>query len=60
MRIVNIDPTGADRIIADTGQNVPHGEEAEVDGDLAERLLAQSDVWARPTTKAAKAAKEGS
>lgn len=59
MKIVNIDPTGADREIADTGQIVAHGEEAEVDTALAERLLEQGDVWTRPTTKAAKAAKEG-
>lgn len=56
MKIVNIDPTGADRVIGDTGQLVAHGEEAEVDAELAERLLEQSDVWDRPTTKAAKAA----
>lgn len=59
MKVVNVDPTGADRIIGDTGELVRHGAEADVDSDLAERLLEQSDVWARPTTKAAKAAKEG-
>ena len=59
MRIVNIDPTGADRTIGVTGQTVAHGAEVEVDSELGERLLEQSDVWARPTTKAAKAAKEG-
>lgn len=56
MRIVNVDPTGASRVIADTGQTVDHGDEVEVDDALAERLLEQSTVWARPTTKAAKAA----
>lgn len=60
MRIVNIDPTGADREIGETGEIVPHGAEADVDSELADRLLEQSDVWARPTTKAAKAVKEGS
>lgn len=60
MRIVNIDPTGASRIIPDVGE-VAHGADIEVDADLGERLLEQTDVWARPTTKAAKtAAKEGS
>lgn len=58
MRIVNIDPTGADRVIGETGEFVAHGAEVEVDADLGERLLEQSTVWARPTTKAAKAAKE--
>lgn len=58
MRIVNIDPTGAGRIIADTGQYVEHGDDVDVeDRELAERLLEQSDVWVRPTTKAAKEAK---
>jgi len=57
MRIVNVDPTGASRVIADTGQTVDHGGEVDVDdAALAERLLEQSTVWARPTTKAAKAA----
>lgn len=62
MRIVNVDPTGATRVIGDTGQTVAHGEEVEVgDAELAERLLEQKTIWARPTTKAAKAAiKEGS
>lgn len=62
MKIVNIDPTGASREIGDTGQIVAHGEEVEVDDSaLAERLLEQTTVWARPATKAAKAAaKEGS
>lgn len=59
MKVVNIDPTGADREIGETGQVVAHGAEVEVDADLGERLLEQTDVWARPTTKAAKAAKEG-
>lgn len=57
-KVVNVDPTGASREIADTGQVVAFGEEVEVDSALADRLLEQS-VWARPTTKAAKAAKDG-
>lgn len=62
MKIVNVDPTGASRVIGDTGQIVAHGDEAEVDdAELAERLLEQKTIWAKPTTKAAKAAiKEGS
>lgn len=43
--------------IADTGQVVRQGESVEVDSDLAGSLLAQ-DVWAKPATKAAKAAEE--
>jgi hypothetical protein len=58
-RIVNVDPAGATRTIGDTGQTVAHGDEVEVDSDLAERLLEQ-DVWARPTTKAAKKAEKES
>lgn len=58
-KIVLIDPLEGERTIAATGQTVAHGEEVEVDSELAESLLEQSDVWARPTTKAAKAAKEG-
>lgn len=60
MKIVNIDPTSADREIGETGQLVAHGAEVEVDAELGERLLEQSDIWARSTAKAAKAAKEGS
>lgn len=61
MRIVNVNETGQGLEIAATGQYVEFGEEVEVDdSDLAERLIA-SGLWARPTTKAAKAAtKEGS
>ncbi len=61
MRIVNVNETGQGLEIAATGQYVEFGEEVEVDNaDLAERLIA-SGLWARPTTKAAKAAsKEGS
>ena len=58
-RIVNIDPTGAAREIIDTGDFVAHGESVEVPTELAERLLEQETVWARPTTKAARAAKDG-
>lgn len=61
MRIVNVNETGQGLEIAATGQYVEFGEEVEIDNaDLAERLIA-SGLWARPTTKAAKAAtKEGS
>lgn len=55
-RIRNIDPTGNAREITDSGDYVAFGEEVEVDSQLAERLLEQPDVWARPTTKAAKQA----
>lgn len=43
--------------IADTGQYAAKGAEVEVETELAERLLEQ-DVWARPTAKAAEAAKK--
>lgn len=61
MRIVNVNETQQGLEIAATGQYVEFGEEVEIDNaDLAERLIA-SGLWARPTTKAAKAAsKEGS
>ncbi|HEX8781153.1 MAG TPA: hypothetical protein VF728_08320 [Nocardioides sp.] len=59
VRIVNVDPTRATREIADTGQVVAYGEEVEIeDSDLAERLLEQEQVWARPTTKSAKQAEK--
>ena len=61
MKLVNVNELGGGLEIAATGQYVEFG--AEVDGDnddLAESLIA-SGLWARPTTKAAKAAaKEGS
>jgi hypothetical protein len=59
-RIVNVDPTRATRVIGDTDQSVPFGEEVEVDSELAERLLEQDTVWARPTAKAAKQAEKES
>ena len=63
VRIVCIDPNavaGSVRVI-ETGQEAAFGDEFEVeDSDLAERLLEQTDVWARPTTKTAKAAKKES
>lgn len=60
-RIVNVDPTRQPRTIADTGQTAAFGEEIEIeDAELAERLLEQSEVWARPTSKAAKTAEKGS
>lgn len=62
VRIVCIDPNavaGSARVIDATGQEAAFGDEIEVeDSDLAERLLEQSEVWARPTTKTAKAAKK--
>lgn len=60
-RIVLVDPVGGGREIADTGQFVEFGEEVEIeDADVAAALLEQENVWARPTTKAAKKAeKEG-
>lgn len=61
MRIINVSDTHASLIIADTDQEVAFGEEVEVeDAKLADSLIA-SGLWARPTTKAARAAtKEGS
>ena len=60
VRIVNVNPTEQPLEIIDTGQAVAFGEEVEVeDAALAESLIA-SGLWARPTTKAAKTAKEGS
>ncbi len=63
VRIVCIDPNAvetAPRIIAITGQVAVCGDEIEVeDADLAAALLEQDVVWARPTTKAAKAAEKG-
>lgn len=60
MRIVNVSELGQPLVIADTGQEVAFGAEVEVEDDeLAKGLLA-SGQWSRPTTKAAKAAKEGS
>jgi hypothetical protein len=64
VRIVCIDPNAVEaypRVIAATGQVVVCGEEVEVDdADLAAALLEQDVVWARPTTKAAKAAEKRS
>lgn len=60
-KITNIDATGSDREIGDIGVVVPFGETVEIDdSDLAERLLKQETVWARPTTKAAKQAEKES
>lgn len=58
VRIVNVDPTQSDREIAEIGVNVPFGGEVEVEKELADRLLEQENVWARPTTKAAKQAEK--
>jgi hypothetical protein len=61
VRIVNVSDTGAGLEIAATGQYAEHGEEVDVENaDLAAKLVA-TGLWARATTKAAKAAaKEGS
>lgn len=57
--IVNICPTGQDREIEATGQIVAFGDSVEIDdAELADSLLEQVEVWARPTTNAAKAAKK--
>lgn len=62
VRIVCVDPNARPedpRVILATGQPAAYGEEIEVeDSDLAESLLLQEAVWARPTTKAAKAAEK--
>jgi hypothetical protein len=42
--------------LAATGQVVKHGEQIEVDADLAKALDEQPDNWAKPQTKAAKEA----
>lgn len=53
VRIVCVDPLaveGATRTIGATGQEAAYGEEIEVeDSELAERLLEQEPVWARPS-----------
>lgn len=61
VRIVNVNALGHGLEIVATGQYAEFGEEVDVDdAGLAEGLIA-SGLWARPTTKAAKAAaKEGS
>lgn len=60
-RLVNVNELGHGLEIIATGQYAEFGEEIDVDdADLVESLVA-SGQWARPTTKAAKAAtKEGS
>jgi hypothetical protein len=40
--------------LAATGQVVKHGEQIEVDADLAKALDEQPDNWAKPQTTAAK------
>lgn len=61
VKITNINETGQGLEIAATGQYVEFGEEVEIDSAaLADKLVA-SGLWAKTTTKAAKAAtKEGS
>lgn len=58
-KIVYTGPHAEGVAIAEAGVWAEPGEPVEIDSDLAERLLEQ-ETWARPTTKAAKAAKEGS
>lgn len=60
IRLINTNPLGSALEIASTGQSVEFGAEVEVeDKDLAESLI-ETGNFARPTTKAAKAAaKEG-
>jgi hypothetical protein len=60
VRIVNVNELGGPLEIVATGQTAEFGEEIDVDdADLAESLI-ESGLWARPTTKVAKAAaKEG-
>jgi hypothetical protein len=58
VKIVNTNETGQGLEIAATGQFVEFGEEVEIDNAaLADKLIA-SGLWAKTTTKAAKAAKE--
>lgn len=61
VKLVNVSETQTGLEIAATGQNVEFGEEVDIDNAaLADKLVA-SGLWARSTTKAAKAAtKEGS
>ena len=61
MKLVNVNETQQGLEIAATGQYVEFGEEVDIDNAaLADKLVA-SGLWARSTTKAAKAAtKEGS
>lgn len=61
MKLVNVSETQQGLEIAATGQYVEFGEEVDVDNAaLADKLVA-SGLWAKTTTKAAKAAtKEGS
>lgn len=60
-RLVNVNELGVGLEIVDTGQYAEFGEEIEVDDAALADSLVASGLWARPTTKAAKAAaKEGS
>lgn len=60
-RLVNVSETQQGLEIAATGQYAEFGEEVDVENSaLADKLVA-SGLWAKTTTKAAKAAsKEGS
>jgi hypothetical protein len=61
VRIVNVNELGQGLEIVATGQYAEFGEEIEVDDAALAESLIESGLWARPTTKAAKAAaKEGS
>lgn len=59
-RLVNVDPTEQPLEIIDTGQSVAFGEEVDVEDPALVESLVASGLWARPTSKAAKTAKEGS
>lgn len=60
VRIVNVNPLGQGLEVVDTGQYAEVGEEVDVDNAALAESLVASGLWARTTTKAAKAAKEGS
>jgi hypothetical protein len=54
--ITLIEANKAPRRLSQLNRTVEHGETVEVDSELADQLLAQTDVWARAKTKVAKAA----
>lgn len=56
MKIVCVDPNAHahNPRVLESGQSAAFGEEIEVDSDLADSLLEQEQVWAKPTTNAAK------
>jgi hypothetical protein len=60
-RLVNVNELGGPLEVVATGQYAEFGEEIDVDDAALAESLIESGLWARPTTKAAKAAaKEGS